>query len=382
MTHPNPFDVFLDRRGGDSQKWNQYANPDVLPLWLADMDVTAPQAVISALEARIAHGAFGYAKPSAKLNETVVAYLLRRYDWQIEKEWLVWLPGVVTGLHMASRAVLGDVMFVEPVYPPFFTTPTLSGKASVKSSLCFKNGQWQFDFAAMEKAITPNTGLFLLCHPHNPVGRAWRHEELIALAEFCERHALTICSDEIHCDLMLEEGSKHEPFAKAVPKALDKTITLMAPSKTYNIPGLGASFAIIACQKLRKACQNAIAGIVPDVNVLGLVAAQAALTDCDDWHAALIAALRAKRDLLEATIASIPKFAMSHVEATFLAWIDARALAVDNPARFFESAGVGLSDGAAFGLPGFVRLNFACHDDTLKEALARMKRAVLAHRAS
>jgi len=370
------FDRIVDRRGGDSLKWNRYAGRDVLPLWVADMDFAAPPAVVAALERRVAQGHFGYAEPWPSLTDAVLGHLQREYGWSVDADCLVWLPGLVSGLNVACRALAGTVLTATPVYPPFLSAPRLSGRTLLTVPLALRNGRWGWDFVALEAALTAETRLLLLCHPHNPVGRAWNEAELSELAEFCERHDLIVCSDEIHCALVLDGAPRHIPLALIDEKVARRSITLMAPSKTYNIPGLGCAFAIIPDGALRRRFLAAMNGIVPHVNVLGLAACEAAYRDCDDWHAALIAYLSANRDHLEAAIAGMPGLAMTHVEATYLAWIDARALGVDDPAGFFEAAGVGLSRGDDFGLPGWVRLNFGCPRATLAAALARMRSAL------
>ncbi|GHU30049.1 aspartate aminotransferase [Betaproteobacteria bacterium] len=380
MTKEFDFEQVIDRRGSDSDKWNKYAGRDVLPLWVADMDFAAPPAVISALEQRIAHRVFGYGKPMASLVDTTLGYLQRRYGWQVSPEWLVWLPGLVTGLNVACRAVDGSVLTAIPVYPPFLSAPRLAGQELSTVPLVLAGNareSWQWDFERLEAAVTPQTRLLLLCHPHNPVGRAWRVDELTRLADFCRRHDLTICSDDIHCDLILEPGRQHLPLA-LVEDMAQRTVTLMAPSKTYNIPGLACSLAVIPNASLRQRFSAVMRGIVPEVNVLGFAAAEAAFSECDAWREALIETLRTNRDLVEATVAKTPGLSMTHIEATYLAWIDARRLPIGNianPALFFEEAGIGLSNGADFGLPGWVRLNFGCPRQTLESALQRITAA-------
>jgi cystathionine beta-lyase len=377
MTKEFDFEQVIDRRGGDSDKWNKYAGRDVLPLWVADMDFAAPPAVISALERRIAHRVFGYGKPKASLVDTTLVYLQRHYGWQASPEWLVWLPGLVTGLNVACRAIDGGVLTAIPVYPPFLSAPRLAGQELSTVPLVLSGNTWEWDFERLEAAVTPQTRLLLLCHPHNPVGRAWRVDELTRLAGFCRRHGLTVCSDDIHCDLILEAGRSHVPLA-LVEDMAQRTITLMAPSKTCNIPGLACSLAVIPNASLRNRFSAVMRGIVPDVNVLGFAAAEAAFSECDAWRDALIETLRANRDLVETSIARIPGLFMTPIEATYLAWIDARGLPITSaatPAQFFEEAGVGLSNGADFGTPGWVRLNFGCPRKTLESALQRMAAA-------
>jgi cystathionine beta-lyase len=373
------FDAAVDRRGTASVKWDKYRNKDVIPLWVADMDFVSPPAVLKALQQRVAHGVFGYSQASDALVETLCKALFNRYGWQVQPEWIIWLPGVVTGLNVACRAVGRDhdaVMTTVPVYPPFLSAPGFSGRRLIKVPLKKNAASWGIDFDQLQAAITGQTRLFILCHPHNPVGRVYGRRDLERLLDICIRNDIVICSDEIHCDLILDPAKTHLPLAGLSPEAAKRTITLMAPSKTYNLPGLGCSFAVISDQDLRRQFKRAMAGIVPHVNTMGLVAAQAAYRDGGHWHAALLDYLRGNRDRVAAFVEQQPGLSMTSVEATYLAWIDVRDLGLDKPVEFFEKAGVGLSDGADFDGPGFVRLNFGCPRSLLDKALERMKRAV------
>jgi len=372
------FDTPIDRRGSDSFKWGKYAGRDILPLWVADMDFAAPPAVLAALHRRIEHGVFGYGGPWPSLTESVLAHLQGEYGWSIEPEWLVWLPGLVTGLNVACRAVDGEVLTATPIYPPFLSAPHFSGRKLNRVDLALDNNRWQWDMAAVQQATTAATRLFLFCHPHNPVGRCWSRDELLALADYAERNDLVVCSDEIHCGLILDADKRHIPFASLSPAAAQRSITLLAPSKTFNIPGLGCAFAVIPNPALRRRFEQAMHGIVPHVNVLGLAACEAAFRHGGDWHRDLIAYLRGNRDRVAATMASLPGVRMAPVEATYLAWIDVRDLRLAKPAAHFEAHGIGLSDGADFGAPGWLRLNFGCPRATLDEALTRFERAVRA----
>lgn len=372
------FEQPIDRRGGDSTKWNKYPG-DTIPLWVADMDFAAPPAVLAALHRRVDHGVFGYGQPWPSLEEAMIEHARREYDWAIEPEWIVWLPGLVTGLHVASRAVgaAGDAVFTAtPIYPPFLSAPQYSERRTVSAPLVRDEEGWIWDWAAVDGVLrAARAKLFLLCHPHNPVGRAWREDEFAQLLALAEKHDLVVCSDEIHCDLMLA-SRRHQPFASLAPEAAKRTITLMAPSKTFNVPGLGCAFAVIPDARLRRDFRTAMHGIVPHVNTLGLVACEAALREGGEWRRALLDYLRGNAWLVEDFVARQPLLTTTQVEATYLAWIDARSLGVENPQRFFEAAGVGLSDGADFSAPGFVRLNFGCRRALLKTALERMKEAL------
>jgi cysteine-S-conjugate beta-lyase len=371
----NDFSTVIDRRGSDSIKWSRYADRDILPLWVADMDFAAPPAVIAALQARLAHPVFGYGHTWPSLTESVLAHLEHEYQWRIEAEWIVWLPGLVSGLNVACRAVDGEVLTATPIYPPFLSAPRFSGRTLRSVDLACHDGRWQWDMDALQAATNTATQLFLLCHPHNPVGRCWTRDELLELADYANRNDLIVCSDEIHCGLVLDPGRQHIPFASLSPAAARRSITLMAPSKTFNIPGLGCAFAVIPDAALRRRFLRAMDGIVPHVNVLGLAACEAAYRDCGDWHRELINVLSANRDRVEAAVARLPGIRMTHVEATYLAWIDARELGLEQPQAHFEKHGIGLSDGGDFGAPGWLRLNFGCPATTLDEALSRLAAA-------
>ena len=377
---PFDFSTPVERRGTASLKWDKYRGTDIIPMWLADMDFRSPPAVVEALQQRVAHGVFGYTAASEELVEVVCTRLYRQYQWEISPEWLVWLPGLVSGLNLACRAVGHDgdeVLTAIPVYPPFLSAPRQSQRSLVTVPLIQTDGRWEFDFARVERAITPRTKLFLLCNPHNPVGRLFTVAELETLAEICEKHRLVVCSDEIHCELVLDGHRRHVPTAIIRSGLADQTITLMAPSKTFNLPGLGFSFAGIPNKDLRQSFQQAMAGIVPHVNALGYAAGTAAYRDCRDWHTALLDYLRRNRHTAEDAVGRMPGLAMTHAEATYLAWLDARETGREDPAGFFETAGVGLFDGKHYGAPGFLRLNFGCTHSILIEALSKMRRAVL-----
>ena len=387
------FDTVIDRRGTDSQKWQKYAGRDILPLWVADMDFRAPPEVIAALHARVEHGVFGYARPTASTIEAVVATMQARFRWTIEPSWLVWLPGLVVGLNVTARAFArpGEAVLCNtPVYPPFMSAPTQQDRAVITVPLALRPaaepasaaaqaGRWEIDWDAMERAVTPQTRLFFLCNPHNPVARVFSRAELARLAEFCLRHDLILCSDEIHCDLVLD-GQPHVPTGTLGGEIAQRTVTLMAPSKTYNIPGFGTSLAIIPDAGLRARFIRATTGIVAEVNCLGYAACEAAFREGEPWRQALLAYLRGNRAyLLEFVARELPGVRVeAPIEATYLAWLNVTALGLGDPVAHFESHGAGLSDGRFFGAePGsHLRLNFGCPRATLAEALLRMKRAL------
>lgn len=379
------FDTPVERRGSDSIKWARYAGQDVIPMWVADMDFAAPPPVLQAMRERIAHGVFGYAAPWPTVVDAVRDHLQQEYDWRIDPEWIVWIPGVVAALNVACRCTgsAGDGVFTStPVYPPFLSSPGLSSRRLVTSPL-LEGARWEFDFTAID-GMLGQTKLWLLCHPHNPVGRAWDAEELREVARLAQHHDVVVCSDEIHCGLVLDDARRHLPFARLSEDAAQRSITLMAPSKTFNIPGLYSAFAVIPNAQLRRNFMTVMAGVMPHINTLGLVATEAAYRDCADWHDELLAYLRGNARCVEQSIGAMPGLKMAPVEATYLAWIDCRDLCaargIGNAQGFFEAAGVGLSNGADFGLgtdyAGFVRLNFGCPHSTLDAGLHRMAAAI------
>ena len=376
------FDTPVERRGTGSMKWEKYKDQDIIPMWVADMDFRSPPAVIRAIEQRTADGVFGYPLTPEKLNDGVLSMLREAYAWEVKPEWLVWLPGLVTGINVACRAVGedgDDVMTAVPAYPPFLSAPGYSRRSLIKVPLKEKDNRWKFDFDRLEQMITDKTRMFILCNPHNPVGRVYTRNELAELAAICNRHDIVICSDEIHCGLILDKDKVHVPTAVLDPEVAARTITLMAPSKTFNLPGLGCAFAVISDRNLRDRFKNAMAGIVPRPNVLGYAAAMAAFAECADWHAALLDYLRGNLETIAGAIRLMPPFSIAPVEATYLAWIDMRAAGLKDPAKFFEEAGVGLQDGIEFDGPGFARLNFGCPRRLLEKALARMQAAMDNH---
>jgi cystathionine beta-lyase len=370
-----------NRRGYGSLKWEKYTDPEVLPLWVADMDFeTAPERV-AALQARLDHGVFGYTVPHAEPIDAVLHYLERAHGYSAKAAWLNFLPGLVPAINLCCHAFTQadeSVMTVTPVYPPFLTAPDYAKRELIGAPLCLDaNDQWTLDFGAMEAAVRPNTRLFILCSPHNPVGRVFKREELESLGEFCERHDLILISDEIHCDLIFDTEVEHIVTATVNEAIAARTITLMAPSKTYNLPGLACAFSIIKNHELRQQFNQTIRGIITEVNCFGYAGCAAAYNHGEAWRLALLETLRDNYNTLSAFLASeVPQIVFRPMEATYLAWLDVRGLELDQPARFFEKNGVGLSCGEPFGGTGHLRLNFGCPKTCLEEGLERMARAI------
>ena len=369
------FDQPMNRYASGSIKWQKYAGRDILPMWVADMDFAAPPAVIGALQQHLQQGDLGYAHPPATLAAQVADFIATTHGWRIDPDWIVWLPGLVCGLNLACRAFgAAGVATLTPVYPPFLSAPQLAGQTLTRIDMLDSGNGWQIDFAQLRARLRPQQ-LLLLCNPHNPVGRAYNREELQQLAQLAAEFELTICSDEIHADLMLDAERPHLPIAALDADTGKRTLTLMAPSKTFNMPGLGSAFAIAESPAIRARLKQVMAGIVPHPNSLAWPAMAAAYQHSRDWRLALLDYLRGNRDLLQQAIAALPPLKMHPVQATYLAWIDCRALG-GNPQAYFEAHGLGLSDGADFGAPGFVRLNFGCRRELLQQAITRLQQAL------
>jgi cystathionine beta-lyase len=381
------FDQCIDRRHTESVKWNRY-DEDVLPMWVADMDFRSPEPVIRALHERVEHGVFGYGSEPPELREVIVERLQRLYGWGVSPEELLFFPGVVTAFNLVCHAFgsHGDgVLLQTPVYSPMLYAPGDAGMTNDEMELTrCTDGRYEVDFDLFERTITDRTSIFILCNPHNPVGRVFRREELAQMAEICLRHNILICSDEIHCDLVFR-GHHHLPIATLAPEVSDRTITLMAPSKTFNVPGLKCSLAIVQNPELRRTLKDTHTGLVHGMNVMGFTGALAAYRDGQPWLDEVLAYLEANLDLVVQYVeAHLPGVSMSRPEGTYLAWLNCHEAGIPgNPHEFFlKEARVAMNDGATFGRggEGFVRLNFGCPRWRLTEALDRMRDALLALR--
>ncbi len=377
------FDEVIDRRPGDSVKWGYYG-PDALPLWVADMDFRSPEPVVRALRRRVEEGVFGYGFDSPEFRTVMCERLNRLYGWQVAPEALLFVPGVVAGFNLIMRCLCSPgqgVLVQTPVYPPMLSGPAVNDLERHEMALTHgADGRYSIDMDAFEAAITGTTRLFMLCNPHNPTGRAFTPAELGAMAEVCLRHNVLICSDEIHCDLLFP-GVRHYPIAALASEIEQNTVTLMAPSKTFNIAGLHCSVIIAPNPELRRQIAARLHEAVGGVTIFGLAAGLAAYRDGQHWLDQLLPYLTANRDFLARYIGEhLPGIRMTPMEATYLAWLDCRDAGIDgSPFQFFlRDAGVALNDGLTFGRggDGFVRLNFGCARATLVEALERMAKAL------
>jgi cystathionine beta-lyase len=378
----NIFDKEIDRTDTYSEKWEKYKGRDIIPMWVADSDFKTAPEITQALQTRVAQGVFGYSEqPTEGVKEAIQSHLQSQYGWSIEKDWIVPLPSLVSGLALSclmTDSEDDEVIIPATIYPPFkyVTDNTQRQAVKVLMKLETDSERWVLDCDALEKTITLKTKLLLFCNPHNPAGTVYTKEELEQIHDICQRHDLLICSDEIHCDLVLDESKKHIPLALLNNDAANRSITLMAASKTFNVAGLGFGFAIIPNNDLRTKFRIIVRQRMPDINILAQTATEAAFKHGESWRLQQIEYLRGNRDYLMQEINSIKGLKMYPLEATFLAWIDVSKLGLDDPESFFEEAGVGISAGKYFGDDNFVRLNFACRRSLVEKAVGRIRKAV------
>jgi cystathionine beta-lyase len=374
-------DQVVERRASGCAKWTKF-DADVLPMWVADMDFPVAGPILAALRGRLEHPVLGYGVSQSGLKQRIVGWLAAQYGWTVSPEAIVMLPGVVPGFNLALRAACAaeaGVVAQTPVYPPMLRAPDNWRLRRCDAPLA-ADDSLDIDILRGALAKAGRGGAFLLCNPHNPTGRAFRREELLAMAEACLAAGVSIIADEIHCDLLFD-GRRHVPVASLAPEIAATTITLMSAGKTWNIAGLNACWAVVPDAALRARYERAIDGVANHVNILGLIATEAALAEGGPWRDEMLGYIQANRDWLVRAVAQLlPGVAMRAPEATYLAWLDCRgsAAAGDPQAFFLERARVGLNPGPDFGPPGagFVRLNFGCPRALLEEGVARMARAL------
>lgn len=378
MSETYDFDALIDRSGSGCVKWEKYRGRDILPMWIADTDFAVAPAIREALAERLEHPIFGYTQPPARLLELVAERMRERFGWAIEPRWVVPLPAVIGAFYLAARAVgkTGDPVYIPSViYPPFTRAAGLNDMLNRPIPMCWRERRMIIDLDWLEREPGKPGELLMFCNPQNPGGSVYRRDELERLVEIVLRREMVVCSDEIHSDLVLDPDKQHIPLASLDPRIAERSITLISPSKTFNLPGLGCAFAIIPERNLRGRMQTN-PFIVPHVTIMGLVAAEAAYRHGDEWNRQQCAYLAANRDFLIDALNRIPGLRLGPVEATYLAWIDVSALDLEKPMKFFEDAGLGLSPGSEFGDPDFMRLNFGCPRSRLEEAVRRLQKAV------
>ena len=385
------FDKIVERRNTDCLKFDAAVRrgypADILPLWVADMDFPTAQPVLEALHQRINHGVFGYTEADPdRFFSVLQGWFLAQHQWEIQKEWLLQTPGVVFALAMAVKAYTqpGDAVLIQqPVYYPFTEVILDNGRRRVSNDLVLRGGRYEIDFADFEEKIVANhVKLFLLCSPHNPVGRVWTKEELERIAEICRKHHVIVVADEIHEDFVWS-GHPHIPFASLGEEAANYSVTCTSPSKTFNLAGLQVSNIFIPNFELRRKLKHEInAAGYSQLNTLGLTACEAAYRDGLPWLEELKAYLRQNIEYTRTFLRqNLPQVRLIEPEGTYLLWLDFRNLGLSNTALeelIIKKAGLWLDSGAIFGAAGkgFQRINVACPRAVLAEALQRIAKAI------
>ena len=383
------FDTIIDRTTKNSSKWTSMKRltgyDDLIPLWVADMDFAVVPEVVEALKERAAHPIYGYTAPSEGYHQGLINWMDKRHDWKrVEKDWILWTPGVVAGFSIAIQAFSqpGDKVVIQPpVYYPFKNQILATGRQIIENPLKNVDGYYEMDFEDLEAKIDDRTKMIILCSPHNPIGRVWKRGELVKLAEICKEKDIIIVSDEIHNDLILGD-IKHTPTAIVSEDAMQRTITLVAPSKTFNLAGLTNANAIIPNKKLRDDFQAMVRKGSGHSNIFGMIAQDAAYNNGEAWLEELLAYLRGNLNYLDDFLAEkLPGFKLYPLEGTYLAWVDCSFLGMNDEELndfMLQKAKLWLDEGTLFGTGGsmFMRINLACPKSTLKQALENLEKAV------
>lgn len=382
------FDEVVDRRNTESVKWDMlnatFDTDDVLPMWVADMDFPIPQEIVDAVSGRAKHPVYGYTQRGRSYYETIRYWLKTKHNWDIKKEWLASTPGVVSAIAIAVNAFTepGDKVLVQPpVYHPFYTSIEGNGRKLVTNPLKNNDGFYTMDFEDMEEKLKNGVKMFVLCSPHNPVGRVWNKDELTKVSELCLKYNVLMISDEIHSDLVYG-GCEHISAAAISEDIALNTITCMAPSKTFNIAGLCTSYVIIPDEKKHEQFDKKVESLgIGTGNVFGITALEEAYLSGEEWLTEILQYLDCNADYLTDFInRRINGIKVRKPQGTYLAWLDCRDLGLSNEKLknfFVYKAKVGLNEGIMFGPEGegFFRLNFGCPRSILKEGLERIEKA-------
>ncbi|CDG65256.1 MAG: cysteine-S-conjugate beta-lyase [Methanobacterium sp.] len=392
------FDQVINRENTDSLKWDLqkriFGKDDLIPMWVADMDLPVAQPIIDSIKKRAEHPFYGYTYAGSSVQDSVVERMMKKFQWEINPEWVVFTPGVVPALHVAVRSLThpGDEIIIqEPAYHPFFPVIKNSGCHIASNPLKLINGRYEMDYNGLKDKFRPQAGrlpdhgrvkAIIFCNPHNPVGRLWKKDEIIKMGEIIIENEGIVISDEIHCEIVFK-GRKHTPFASISEEFQENSIVCMSPSKTFNLAGLEVSSIIIPNKKLRKEFLNTMAGIVPGPNLFGYTALEAAYRDGDEWLEQVLEYLEGNLEFLTSYFKKrIQGIDVIETEGTYLAWLDCRELGMDDQrlqSFFRNKAKVAVEDGYIFGKSGsgFVRMNFALPRSILEDGLRRIEDAVV-----
>lgn len=379
------FDKVIERRNTNCEKWDAMGE-DVLPMWVADMDFEVLPEILEAVKKRAGHAVYGYTRFSDKYYDAVISWVKRRHNWNIKKEWIVYSPGIVTGLNLIVKALnqVGDKIIIQtPVYYPFFRAIENNGFRVLRNPLKFENGKYKMDFEDLEKKLKDKrVKTLILCSPHNPVGRVWTKEELKKLGDLCLENGVTVVSDEIHSDIIYKEN-EHTTFGAISKDFENNSIVCISASKTFNLAGLRTSSLIIPNKELRRKVINVIESIGnAEPNAFSECASVAAYNNGEQWLSELMDYLKENLNFMKKYISeNMPYVKVIEPEGTYLAWLDFSALKMD-PRELHEfilkKAKVWLDEGYIFGDEGngFERINLACPRSILKEGLERINKAI------
>jgi cystathionine beta-lyase len=383
------FDEIIDRSGTNALKTDalakRYGNADLQPLWVADMDFATPLPIVDALKKRLEHPIFGYTITPENYFETITQWLKEKQNWQIKREWLNYIPGIVKGIGMVINVFsdIGDKIIIQPpVYHPFRIVSEKNHRKVVYNPLKFNDNHYEMDFENLEKIIDEQYRILILSNPHNPGGIVWDKETLKKLAEICAKHKILVISDEIHADLMLW-GNTHIPFATVSEEAAQNSITFGSPSKTFNIAGIVSSFAVVPNDKIRQKFYDWLyANELNEPTIFSIIAAEAAYNLCDNWRIQLIEYIENNITFIENFInENIQQINVFRPQASFLLWLDCRNLGFNHDELvdfFINRAGLALNDGEMFGTggEGFMRMNIGTPRPNLQNALSKIARAI------
>ena len=373
------FDAPVNRSNTDSIRWDRYASDDVIPLWVADMDFQSPPCVMDALAARVQQGVFGYTHAPDSMRSAIAGYIAEHYDWEVDPDWIVILPSVVSGLYTAVRQLttpIEHILVPQPVYHHLRLACSEAPRPYTEIPLALENDRWVLPWQTLDQFCQANTKLALLCNPQNPGGTVYTKSELLQFAAFCEAHDLLICSDEIHAGLVLDEQNRHVQIASLNQRISMRTVTLMSLNKVFNFPGIGLAWAVAENPRLRAAMQTDLHRTIAEPGLMAYSATMAALRDGEEWRQSLLQYLRGNRDFVAKRIDAMPLLKVARVEASYLAWIDCSALGCADPHALFLASGLALSPGTQFNAPQFVRLNFGTQRALLEKAMDRMALAL------
>jgi cystathionine beta-lyase len=383
------FDEIIDRRNTGAIKYERckalYGSDEVLPLWVADMDFRTPDFIFEAIRERCEHPILGYSMPPKEFYPSLIQWIKDHHQWEVKRSWIGFLPGIVPGLSFAVQSLTepGDEIIVQPpVYYPFFHVVENNKRIVINNPLINTNGKYEMDFEDLEKKITPKTKLFILCNPHNPGGRVWESETLKQLADICTKHNIIVVSDEIHADMVFD-GHKHIPFATVSESAAQISLSFMAPSKTFNMPGLISSSYIIPNEELRNRFVDFLeASELTGGNIFAYAATVAAYQKGEEWRKQMLEYVQGNIEfVVDLMKNNIPQIKPMKPEASFLIWLNCEELGMDTDELFeffAKKAGLGLNKGTTFGLGGenHLRLNVACSRSILEKAMEQLSVAV------